>query len=51
MAVVEAVPFPDVEGNRDDYELLGWDMEPGDWSCSTPAWSTAGPATSPPTGT
>ena len=30
MAVVEAVPFPDVEGNRDDYEILGWDMEPGD---------------------
>lgn len=21
---------PDIEGHRDDYELLGWDMEPGD---------------------
>lgn len=24
------VPFPDIEGNRDDYEILSWDMEPGD---------------------
>ena len=23
-------PFPDIEGNRDDYEILSWDMEPGD---------------------
>jgi len=26
----DAVAFPDVEGSRDDYEILGWDMEPGD---------------------
>ena len=26
----DAVPFPDIEGNRDDYEILSWDMEPGD---------------------
>ena len=24
------VPFPDIEGNRADYEILSWDMEPGD---------------------
>ena len=24
------VPFPDIEGSRDDYEILSWDMEPGD---------------------
>jgi len=24
------VPFPDVERNRDDFEILSWDMEPGD---------------------
>jgi len=24
------VPFPDIEGDRDAYEILGWDMEPGD---------------------
>ena len=24
------VPFPDIEGNRDAYEILSWDMEPGD---------------------
>lgn len=23
-------PFPDIEGNRDRYEILSWDMEPGD---------------------
>lgn len=23
-------PIPDIEGNRDRYELLGWDLEPGD---------------------
>ncbi|MEM7139793.1 MAG: phytanoyl-CoA dioxygenase family protein [Actinomycetota bacterium] len=23
-------PFPDIEGNRDDFEILSWDMEPGD---------------------
>ena len=22
--------FPDIEGNRDQYEILSWDMEPGD---------------------
>lgn len=25
-----AVPFPDVEGQRDDYDIVSWDMEPGD---------------------
>ena len=24
------LPFPDIEGNRGDYEILSWDMEPGD---------------------
>ncbi len=24
------VPFPDVENNRGDYDILSWDMEPGD---------------------
>lgn len=23
-------PFPDIEGDRDAYEILSWDMEPGD---------------------
>ena len=23
-------PFPDIEGNRDQYDILSWDMEPGD---------------------
>ena len=23
-------PFPDIEGHRDHYEILSWDMEPGD---------------------
>ena len=26
----ETVPFPDIEGNRDAYDILSWDMEPGD---------------------
>ena len=26
----EHVDFPDVENNRDDYEILSWDMQPGD---------------------
>ena len=26
----DSVPFPDIEGNRGDYEILSWDMEPGD---------------------
>ena len=26
----ETVPFPDVESNRDDYDILSWDMQPGD---------------------
>jgi len=26
----ETVPFPDVENNRDDYDILSWDMQPGD---------------------
>jgi len=24
------LPFPDIEGNRDAYDVLSWDMEPGD---------------------
>lgn len=30
---VETVPFPDIEGERDQYEILSWDMEPGDVVC------------------
>jgi len=26
----ETVPFPDIEGERDRYDLISWDMEPGD---------------------
>ena len=26
----DTVPFPDIEGNRDQYEILSWDMAPGD---------------------
>ena len=26
----ERRPFPDIEGERDSYEILSWDMEPGD---------------------
>ena len=26
----DTVPFPDIEGDRDSYEILSWDMEPGD---------------------
>jgi ectoine hydroxylase-related dioxygenase (phytanoyl-CoA dioxygenase family) len=26
----DTVPFPDVENNRADYDILSWDMEPGD---------------------
>lgn len=26
----DLVPFPDVDGNRDDFDLVSWDMEPGD---------------------
>ena len=26
----DCVPFPDIESNRDSYEILSWDMEPGD---------------------
>lgn len=26
----ETETFPDIEGNRDRYEILSWDMEPGD---------------------
>lgn len=29
----EAIPFPDVEGNRSAYDIAGWDMEPGDVIC------------------
>lgn len=24
------VPFPDIEGRRDEFDILSWDMEPGD---------------------
>ena len=30
---VETVPFPDIEGRRSEFELLSWDMEPGDVVC------------------
>ncbi|MGI9317106.1 MAG: phytanoyl-CoA dioxygenase family protein, partial [bacterium] len=23
-------PFPDIEANRDQYEILGWELQPGD---------------------
>jgi len=26
----QQAPFPDIEAHRDDYDILGWDMEPGD---------------------
>jgi ectoine hydroxylase-related dioxygenase (phytanoyl-CoA dioxygenase family) len=26
----DAMPFPDIEGDRERYEILSWDMEPGD---------------------
>lgn len=26
----DTVPFPDIEGSREDYDILSWDMEPGD---------------------
>ena len=26
----DTVPFPDIEANRDDFDILSWDMEPGD---------------------
>lgn len=26
----DAVAFPDIEGNRDSYEIMSWHMEPGD---------------------
>jgi len=26
----DRVPFPDVEGRRDDFDVIGWAMEPGD---------------------
>jgi ectoine hydroxylase-related dioxygenase (phytanoyl-CoA dioxygenase family) len=29
----DAMPFPDIEGDRDAYEILSWDMEPGDVMC------------------
>lgn len=25
-----SVPFPDVENNREDYDIVSWDMQPGD---------------------
>ncbi len=30
MAEDGTVPFPDIEGNRDAFDILSWDMEPGD---------------------
>lgn len=30
---VDTVPFPDIEGERDNYDILSWDMEPGDLVC------------------
>ncbi len=27
---IQTVPFPDIEGNRDDYEIISWDMAAGD---------------------
>jgi ectoine hydroxylase-related dioxygenase (phytanoyl-CoA dioxygenase family) len=27
---VATEPFPDIDGNRDDYDILSWDMQPGD---------------------
>ena len=26
----DSVPFPDVENNRDEFDIVSWDMEPGD---------------------
>ena len=26
----DTVPFPDIEGDRENFEILSWDMEPGD---------------------
>lgn len=29
----DTVPFPDIEGQRDLYDIVSWDMEPGDIVC------------------
>lgn len=29
----ETVPIPDIESNRSEFEILSWDMEPGDVLC------------------
>ena len=29
----DLAPLPDIEANRDDYDLASWDMEPGDVIC------------------
>jgi len=29
----DLVPFPDIEGDRDRYDIASWDMEPGDVMC------------------
>ena len=29
-AAEDREPFPDIEGRRDDYDILSWDMQPGD---------------------
>jgi len=26
----DTVPFPDIEGHRDDFDIVSWDMQPGD---------------------
>jgi ectoine hydroxylase-related dioxygenase (phytanoyl-CoA dioxygenase family) len=26
----DVIPFPDIESDRDQYDMLSWDMEPGD---------------------
>ena len=30
---IDTVPFPDIEGDREKYDILSWDMEPGDVVC------------------
>ncbi len=29
----DAIPFPDIEGNREQYDIASWDMQPGDVIC------------------
>lgn len=30
---VDTIPFPDIDGERDRFDILSWDMEPGDVVC------------------